>query len=133
MGQTKPEPPKFDKREYGEDYSYLREPENRTGAWWEPIKFIAFHPAGTHYFTMGADKRVRHERFTHNRWGDGSAPNDAPRLVQGDALCRLASGTQSYVTDDKSYRLYVARDEVTVRAHAQKGGFPANVLLACAR
>ena len=33
---------------------------------------------------------------------------------------------QSYVTDDKIYCIYVAPDEETVRAHAQKGGFPAN-------
>ena len=33
---------------------------------------------------------------------------------------------QSYVTDDKIYCVYVASDEAAVRAHAQKGGFPAN-------
>jgi hypothetical protein len=33
---------------------------------------------------------------------------------------------QSYVTDDKIYCVYVAPDEAAVRAHAQKGGFPAN-------
>jgi Protein of unknown function (DUF4242) len=35
---------------------------------------------------------------------------------------------QSYVTDDKIYCVYVAPDEETVRSHAQKGGFPANVV-----
>jgi len=35
---------------------------------------------------------------------------------------------QSYVTDDKIYCVYVAPDEATVREHAQKGGFPANVV-----
>ncbi|MGH6738634.1 MAG: DUF4242 domain-containing protein [Bradyrhizobium sp.] len=35
---------------------------------------------------------------------------------------------QSYVTDDKVYCLYVAPDEAAVRTHAQKGGFPANVV-----
>jgi hypothetical protein len=39
---------------------------------------------------------------------------------------------QSFVTDDKIYCVYVAPDEETVRAHAQKGGFPANVI-ACVR
>ena len=33
---------------------------------------------------------------------------------------------QSFVTDDKIYCLYIAPDEGAVRAHAQKGGFPAN-------
>jgi hypothetical protein len=35
---------------------------------------------------------------------------------------------QSFVTDDKIYCLYIAPDEATVRTHAQKGGFPANVV-----
>ena len=35
---------------------------------------------------------------------------------------------QSYVTDDKIYCVYVAPDEQTIREHAQKGGFPANVV-----
>jgi len=34
----------------------------------------------------------------------------------------------SYVTDDKIYCVYLAPDEETVKAHAQKGGFPANVV-----
>lgn len=34
----------------------------------------------------------------------------------------------SYVTDDKIYCVYVAPDEQSVREHAQKGGFPANVV-----
>jgi Protein of unknown function (DUF4242) len=35
---------------------------------------------------------------------------------------------QSYVTDDKIYCVYVAPDEATVKMHAEKGGFPANVV-----
>jgi hypothetical protein len=34
----------------------------------------------------------------------------------------------SFVTDNKIYCVYVAPDEETVRQHAQKGGFPANVV-----
>jgi Protein of unknown function (DUF4242) len=33
---------------------------------------------------------------------------------------------QSYVTDDKIYCVYIAPDEAAVKAHAHKGGFPAN-------
>lgn len=33
---------------------------------------------------------------------------------------------ESYVTDDKVYCVYIAPDEASVRAHAEKGGFPAN-------
>jgi hypothetical protein len=35
---------------------------------------------------------------------------------------------QSFVTDDKIYCVYIAPDEDTVRQHATKGGFPANVV-----
>jgi len=35
---------------------------------------------------------------------------------------------QSFVTDGKIYCVYIAPDEATVKAHAQKGGFPANVV-----
>ena len=34
----------------------------------------------------------------------------------------------SYVTDDKIYCVYNAPDADTVREHAKKGGFPANVV-----
>lgn len=33
---------------------------------------------------------------------------------------------QSYVTADKIYCVYIAPDEASVRAHAERGGFPAN-------
>jgi Protein of unknown function (DUF4242) len=32
----------------------------------------------------------------------------------------------SYVTGDKIYCIYIAQNEEMVRAHAQRGGFPAN-------
>ena len=35
---------------------------------------------------------------------------------------------QSYVTADKVYCVYIADNEELVRSHAQKGGFPANVV-----
>ena len=35
---------------------------------------------------------------------------------------------QSYVTDDKIYCVYFAESEADVREHAQKGGFPADVV-----
>lgn len=35
---------------------------------------------------------------------------------------------QSFVTDHKIYCVYVAPDEETVREHARKGGFPANMV-----
>ena len=34
--------------------------------------------------------------------------------------------SQSYVTDDKIYCVYIAPNEEMVREHAKQGGFPAN-------
>ncbi len=35
---------------------------------------------------------------------------------------------QSYVADNKIYCVYIAPDEASVREHAERGGFPANVI-----
>lgn len=37
-----------------------------------------------------------------------------------------AQWLQSYVTDDKTYCVYIAPDAESVREHARRGGFPAN-------
>jgi hypothetical protein len=45
------------------------------------------------------------------------------------ALSQLAGKVQwqeSYVTDDKTFCIYLATDEDAVRKHAQLSGFPAN-------
>jgi len=44
-------------------------------------------------------------------------------------LCSLGPSVQwvqSYVTDDKLYCVYQAKDESLIRRHAELGGFPAN-------
>ena len=74
--QAKVKPPEFDNARYGEDYSYLRDPANWTGAWWEPYKFIALDPTGTRYLTLGTDLRARNEQYVNRNWGDPPAPTD---------------------------------------------------------
>lgn len=74
--QHKAGPPQFDNARYGEDYSYLRNPANWTGAWWEPYKSIRLDPGGTRYLTLGADLRLRHERYVDKNWGDPPEPTD---------------------------------------------------------
>lgn len=39
-----------------------------------------------------------------------------------------AQWVQSYVTDDKIYCVYIAKDSDAVREHAAAGGFPADVV-----
>lgn len=40
---------------------------------------------------------------------------------------------QSYVTGDKVYCVYLARDEATIREHAKRAGLPANRIAAVRR
>lgn len=47
------------------------------------------------------------------------------------ALCKLGTDVQwvhSYVTRDKTFCIYIAKDEEVIRRHAEISGFPANVI-----
>jgi hypothetical protein len=76
MAQAKSGPPEFDNARYDEDYSYLRDPANWTGAWWERYKFMPLDPSGTRYLTLGADLRPRYEHYVNRNWGDPPDPTD---------------------------------------------------------
>jgi Protein of unknown function (DUF4242) len=64
--------------------------------------------------------------------GAGKLPPDQLKAISQKScgvLRELGAGIQwleSFVTDDKIYCIYIARDEATVRKHAEMGGFPAN-------
>lgn len=64
--------------------------------------------------------------------GAGKLPKQESQAISRKSCSVLQSmgpkvqWVHSYVTDDKIYCIYVAPDEETVRAHAQRGGFPAN-------
>lgn len=45
-----------------------------------------------------------------------------------DSMGPKIQWVHSYVTDDKIYCVYNAPDADTVREHARKGGFPANIV-----
>jgi hypothetical protein len=66
--------------------------------------------------------------------GAGNLSEDELRAVSRkscDVLRALGPRVQwihSYVTDDKVYCVYIAPDEEAVRQHAQRGGFPADVI-----
>jgi hypothetical protein len=66
--------------------------------------------------------------------GAGKLPRQELQAISQKSCAVLQSmgpriqWVQSYVTDDKLYCVYIAPDEQTVREHAQKGGFPANVV-----
>jgi hypothetical protein len=60
-----------------------------------------------------------------------SSPEDLRAAAQKSCALLQKLGTdiqwvQSYITDDKVYCVYIARDEQLVREHAKLGDFPAN-------
>jgi Alginate export len=68
-------PPKLTNLRYTEDYSYLRDPSKRTGAWWEPFKYIPLDGSGTAYLTLGAELRFREEAYWNFNWGEVPVDN----------------------------------------------------------
>jgi hypothetical protein len=66
--------------------------------------------------------------------GAGALSSDELHAIAGKSntvLAEMAPRAQwlhSYVTGDKIYCVYIAQDEGAVREHAQRGGFPANVV-----
>ncbi len=62
----------------------------------------------------------------------GSAEREqlkAAAATSNDALAQLAPDIQwveSYVADDKTFCVYLAKDEDVIRRHAEISGFPAN-------
>jgi len=64
--------------------------------------------------------------------GIGSAQRDelkAVAAIDNRIVSQLSPDIQwltSYIADDKTYCLYLAKDEETVRRHSQLAGFPAD-------
>lgn len=65
---------------YDEDWSYLSDPSARTGAWWEPLKYVPL--GGSSYLSTGLEVRLRSELFRGNFWGSAEAPNDGYLLLR---------------------------------------------------
>jgi Alginate export len=73
---SQPSPPPLTTLRDDEDYASLRDPAARTGAWWEPLKYIPLNKTGDVYVTVGAELRLRYEGFENNTWGQEPAPDD---------------------------------------------------------
>ena len=60
--------------------------------------------------------------------GDGNTMREVARKSNGvvEGFGGGIEWLESYVTGDKVYCVYLARDEAIIRKHAEKGGFPAN-------
>ena len=74
---SQPNPPPLTPARYNEDYSYLADPNARSGAWWEPLKYIPTENGERDvYLTLGGEIRVRYESYDNNNWGQGPADDD---------------------------------------------------------
>jgi hypothetical protein len=62
--------PELTNSRFDEDYSYLRDPANRTGAWWEPFKYMPLDASGDVYLTLGQEFRLREEAYWNFNWGE---------------------------------------------------------------
>jgi hypothetical protein len=99
LPQPQPEPPSITSLRHTEDYSYLREPQNRSGAWWEPYKFVPLDPYGFAYVTLA----MRRGCVT-STIGTMSSGRDLnlPRVISGRATCPMPtciSGRRSEPSD----------------------------------
>jgi len=71
------DPPPLTTSHFLEDYSYLRDPNNRTGAWWERVKFVPLTPSGWAYLSLAHEVRLRFEHYTNNNFGSGPKPTES--------------------------------------------------------
>lgn len=55
---------------YDEDYSYLRNPAKRTGAWWERYKYVPLSFSDDAYLSLGLELRFREEAYRQYNWGE---------------------------------------------------------------
>lgn len=72
--------PPIDPWRYTEDYSYLDDPDRRSGAWGEAGKWIRLGDGAT--LTLGAELRLRYERYRDNEFGDAAVPDEGYQLYR---------------------------------------------------
>ena len=61
-------PPPYRLLRYDEDYSYLRNPANRSD-FWDAVKFVPLNPQGDWNLSLGGEARERYEYFHNPSWG----------------------------------------------------------------
>lgn len=63
-------PPPYRLNRADENYSYLRDPSQRTDSW-DPVKYVPLALSGSSYFSLGGEVRERFEYFNNPNWGAG--------------------------------------------------------------
>jgi len=74
-----PEPPPITSVRYTEDYGYLEGDDPapyEALSPWARLKYLPLNPAGNVYLTLGAELRLRYERYEDNNWGEGPQDKD---------------------------------------------------------
>src|SRR6185503_16855392 len=61
-------PPRLTNVRVDEDYSYLGDPANRRGDWWEPLVHVPLAVDGSSYLSTGLELRLRYESYTNDAW-----------------------------------------------------------------
>ena len=74
-------PPVFTALRYDEDYSYLKDPADRTDAF-DPIKYISLSERSDSYLTLGGQVRDRYEYFQNNLFGSGPQDPNGYNLLR---------------------------------------------------
>jgi Alginate export len=74
-------PPIFTALRYDEDYSYLKDPADRTDAF-DPIKYISLSERSDSYLTLGGQVRDRYEYFQNNLFGSGPQDPNGYNLLR---------------------------------------------------
>lgn len=93
-GEPPPEASPIESVRYTEDYGYLRLGDDaaKTLSPWAPLKYIPLHEAGDIYLTLGAEFRLRYERFQDNNWGEGPQDDDGYLWARALPLADLHFG-----------------------------------------
>src|SRR5262245_60451765 len=86
------DPPAISTVRYDEDYSYLRESSSRTGAWWEPLKYIPLSESGNIYLTLGSEVRFRYELLRNDNFGEGTQDDDGYLWIRALPMADLHAG-----------------------------------------
>lgn len=77
---------------YTEDYRYLTDPAQRSGAWWESGKHVVLGSNAT--LSTGAELRFRHERYRNNAFGGAAVPDESYTLYRFLPYAALDVGAQ---------------------------------------
>ena len=102
---------------YDEHWTQLADPSMRDDRWTEPFKYI---PVGRDaYLTTGLELRARNEKYRHNLWGDGPAPDDGYLWLRAMPYADLhvgsgVVGVRAFVQPIAAYAIGVAPSESPV-------------------